>query len=153
MNTESLITPLIVAAICLPGGLIAGWCAHLVYRRERQADDPLSVDGLAERADINGSRMVAIALHMDESAKAEGDTLRAAELRCWSRELKRFAYEHLQCVNALSLESLANVGIGPVHLGDWRKPDSEKAAEPGRMRRWGDIAGRNDFIQRGARHG
>lgn len=153
MNTVSIIPLLLVAAICLPGGLIAGWCAHVVYRRERQAQDPLSVDGLAERADINGSRMVAIARQMDESVQHEGDTLRAAELRCWSRELKRFAYEHLQCVNALTLDSLHAVGIGPVHLGDWRKPDSQKAADPERMRRWGDAAGRNDFIQRGASHG
>ena len=109
------------------------------------------MDRLAERADVNGCRLVGIARQLDLGL-VRG--IEAEQMGHWSGQLKQIAVEHLQCINAISLDALQRVQAGPVHLGDWRRSDRDKRVDPDRMCRWGDRAAREDFVQhRNSHHG
>ena len=141
-------TVLILAlAFGLPLAFVLGMGAGIELYRARRTRDPLSVDGLAERADVNGCALVGIARQIDRAIDAQPGSLHGAEMATWSRAIKRIAVEHLECINAIGLDALARVGSGPVHLGDWRRSDAAKQADPVRMRRWGDQAARESFLR------
>ncbi|MGH8083903.1 MAG: hypothetical protein ACREPV_01325 [Lysobacter sp.] len=85
----------------------------------------LGLDERTEREDANGCDLLRMARQMDACAvdlRRGGDAITHDELRQWARTCKRVAGEHLDTINALTLESLQKVGIGPVHLGAFSPP-------------------------------
>lgn len=118
MNTN-LVLWSALASIAL-GLFLLGWMSHALFRRRRYLVSPISVDGLAERADVNGSALVRIAREMRGVAADEGDGVVASELLRWAPLLEQAAVEHLECINAISLDAMQAVSeTQPVHLGEF----------------------------------
>jgi hypothetical protein len=91
-----------------------GWlgCAIIAGRRER-----LDALELAERADVNGQRLLVIARGLrDTPAPVE----HRQDLDRWAKVLEDIARAHLECINAIHIESLHQVNPdAPVYLGDF----------------------------------
>jgi hypothetical protein len=100
----------IAAVFCFAFGWLA--CAIIAGRRER-----LDALELAERADVNGQRLLVIARGLrDTPAPAE----HRHDLDRWAGMLEDIARAHLECINAIGLDSLHKVNPElPVHLGDF----------------------------------
>lgn len=118
MNTN-LVLWSALASIAL--GLFAlGWMTHSMVRRRRHLVSPISVDGLADRADVNGSELVRLARDIRKVAANEQRGLHQGQMLRWAAVIEGVAVEHLECINAITLDSLAAVGDRtPVHLGDF----------------------------------
>jgi hypothetical protein len=97
---------------------------------------PLSSKELAERAEANGLDLWRIAQQMRAAALEEQRTSRRDQLQLWARQCERAATDHLACINAISLDSLAATGLKqPVHLGEFghtrerrRNPERQSVA-------------------------
>lgn len=106
-----------------------GWlgCAIIAGRRER-----LDALELAERADVNGQRLLVIARGLrDTPAPAE----HRQDLDRWAKVLEDIARAHLECINAIGLEAMHQVSpAATVHLGDFvpARPGSNPPAPSGR---------------------
>lgn len=106
-----------------------GWlgCAIIAGRRER-----LDALELAERADVNGQRLLVIARGLrDTPAPAE----HRHDLDRWAGMLEDIARAHLECINAIGLEAMHQVNpAAPVHLGDFvpARPGSNPPPPSGR---------------------
>ena len=125
-----LIPVLLVLVATLVSGIALGVLAHATWRRRRQLVSPLSVDGLAERADVNGQALVQMAKAMRERAAEEQRDTRRTELLRWARLAEQAAQEHLECINAISLDALQQVSEATVHLGDFRPASDDRRRNP-----------------------
>lgn len=110
-------------------GATSGAVAANIWRRRVQRVSPLAVDGLSERADVNGCLLVAMAKEMRTAAAVEQRTVRKSQLLRWAKSCEQTALEHLECINAISLDALQQVSDSPVHLGDFR-PDDDRRRNP-----------------------
>ena len=106
-----------------------GWLLSSEWRRRRGLVSPLSVDGLKERADVNGCNLVRIAKLMRDAAATEKRHAHKAQLLLWAKHCEQTALEHLECINALSLDALQTVADQPVHLGEFR-PTRDRRRNP-----------------------
>ena len=125
-----LLPVLLVLVATLVSGIALGVLAHATWRRRRQLVSPLSVDGLAERADVNGQALVQMAKAMRERAAEEQRDNRRTELLRWARLAEQAAQEHLECINAISLDALQQVSEATVHLGDFRPSGEDRRRNP-----------------------
>ena len=125
-----LLPVLLVLVATLVSGIALGVLAHATWRRRRQLVSPLSVDGLAERADVNGQALVQMAKAMRERAAEEQRDNRRTELLRWARLAEQAAQEHLECINAISLDALHQVSEATVHLGDFRPASDDRRRNP-----------------------
>jgi hypothetical protein len=118
-------------ALFLLIGATTGAVAANLWRSWRQLVSPLAVDGLSERADVNGCLLVVMAREMRAAADAEQRQVRKGQLLRWARVCECAALEHLECINAISLDNLETIASGvPVHLGDFRPPTGERRRNP-----------------------
>lgn len=129
MNNPLLPVALVLVAT-LVSGIALGVLGHALWRRRRQLVSPLSVDGLAERADVNGQALVQMAKAMRERAAEEQRDIRRTELLRWARLAEQSAQEHLECINAISLDALQQVSEATVHLGDFRPASDDRRRNP-----------------------
>lgn len=120
---------LVVLASIVVGLFALGWMSCDWVRRRKALYSPLSVDGLAERSDVNGTQLVKLARRMRAMAAEEQREIHKAQLLDWARALERAAVEHLECINAISLDALQSVGDRvPVHLGDFGARGGDRRA-------------------------
>lgn len=104
---------------------------HWLARRRRQLVSPLAVDHLADRADVNGQALVQIARDMRAAAQGEQREARCAELLRWARNCEQAALEHLECINAITLDRLESMPDVPVYLGDFNPGKCQECGSAG----------------------
>ena len=103
----SATTAALAAALVL---LVAAAAFALAVWTRRWRDRP----GLAERESRNGDALLYLAREIEAHvAQLERAGRSAGEQRRWARLCRRIAGEHLECVNALLLESLRHEAARP----------------------------------------
>lgn len=120
------------------GLFLLGWVACAILSNERERLEAME---LAERADANGNRLLVIARGLRNTPvrlEERGDLDR------WARELEDIACAHLECINAITLDSLAANGYQGAYLGEFQpappavrdgtpaEPPRRRAGEGGR---------------------
>lgn len=93
---------------------------------------PPTLQERIDTEDTNGCDLIRMARQLDACAldvRTGGDRISHDELRAWAAICRRVASEHLDTLNALSLEALTAVADSPVHLG--RFPGSNGPAPRG----------------------
>lgn len=84
---------------------------------------------LAERADVNGQRLCAIAREL-RSLAAGASRADPWRLRDWAADLDGAAAAHLQCINAIGIEALRAAGATEGgYLGELRLHPARRAAD------------------------
>lgn len=121
-------THLIVAgaALAAAAAFTLGFIVAGIIARERDHLDALQ---LAERADTNGRRLLAIARELRAMASDQRRDYAAwpALATEWAANLEAAAAAHLQCINAIGLDQLHAVGYPEPWLGEF-VPHRLKAA-------------------------
>lgn len=113
-------THLIVAgaALAAAAAFTLGFIVAGIIARERDHLDALQ---LAERADTNGRRLLAIARELRAMASDQRRDYAAwpALATEWAADLEAAAAAHLQCINAIGLDQLHAVGYPEPWLGEF----------------------------------
>lgn len=113
-------THLIVAgaALAAAAAFTLGFIVAGIIARERDHLDALQ---LAERADTNGRRLLAIARELRAMASDQRRDYAAwpALATKWAADLEAAAAAHLQCINAIGLDQLHAVGYPEPWLGEF----------------------------------
>lgn len=115
--------------VAVAAAFALGVFAGVRIRREHEA---LDASALAERADTNGRALIEIArglrgMHAGEWQKPQ--------LERWACALESVAAAHLQCINAITLESLHAAGYASPWLGEFRPHGQVDAARAPRQER------------------
>lgn len=96
-------------------GVGVGGALCWLWHQERPVE---GLQGLAARADRHGQQLLQIAATLRRTSP------HTMTHGLWqehaARELERIALAHVECINAISLESLREVSGEPVHLGSFR---------------------------------
>lgn len=85
----------------------------------------LTPEQIAERADVHGQDLIALARALRTVEGLTPEQRRQHD--AWAKSCERIAGAHLMCINAITLDALHRVGYdGAVHLGEMpaRRPGS-----------------------------
>lgn len=107
-----LVAGIALSLACL--AFAAGYVASAIVANRRDRHDTLS---MAERADVNGARLLVIARGLrDTPVRIE----ERVQLDGWARDLEDIAVAHLECINAINLDALHIVrGEQAPYLGEF----------------------------------
>lgn len=115
-----------IIVLCLLAAGFLYWAGAVSRQRQRAS----SLEALARRADINGKRLLQLIRTMRDMAAIDASPVRKAQMRGWAAEVEALAVQHLECINAISIEALQACTDKPVHLGDFKPAMVERRRNP-----------------------